>query len=101
MADKKKKTADEEVSTMDKLKKAIDKATDLASLKIKYKRTAARRKDAYVRLGELAYALHRPRRDAVPSDISAAMNTVVDEITHLSQEMTELSLRIELLKADP
>ncbi len=99
MAEKKKK-AGSEPGTMDNVKKAIGKAAGLTSLKLKYNRTAARRKEAYTRLGELSYALHRPRKDSVPADIHTAIEATVAEITELSHELVELSLRIEILKAD-
>ncbi len=101
MADKKKTApVNAEPGAMDGVKKALGKAADLTSLKLKYRRTAARRKDAYTRLGELSYAKYRPRDGAVPADIEDAIAATVHDITNLSHELTELALRIELLKAD-
>ncbi len=100
MAEKKKTTTTAEPGALDNVKKTLSKTADLAGLKMKYHKTAGRRKDAYTRLGELSYALYRPRTDTVPADIHTAIEATVAEITNLSHELTELSLRIELLKAD-
>ncbi len=97
MADKKNSNIQVEESSF---KRALGKAADLTSLKMKLRRTQTRRRDAYTRLGELSYALHRPRDGAVPDDITTAIDTTVREITALSHEITELELRVELLKAD-
>ncbi len=93
-------TATTEGTTMDSVKKTLGKAADLTSLKLKQRRIAARRKDAYTRLGELSYAKYRPRNGAVPADIEIAIEDTMREITALSMELTELSLRVELVKTD-
>ncbi len=85
---------------MDDMKKSIGKAADLTALKIKLGQTKTKRKNAYARLGELAYTTYRPRTDAVTEDIEKAINATVTEITGLSQTILELELRIKLLKAD-
>ncbi len=95
MAQNKKQSA-----AMDNVKKSIGKAADLTSLKIKLAQTRTKRKNAYTRLGELAYTTYRPRTDAVTEDIEKAIGATVDEITALSQTILELELRIKLLKAD-
>lgn len=87
-------------SVLEDVKKGLGKAADLTSLRIKLNQTKAKRKNAYAHLGELAYATYRPRTDAVTEDIERAIGATVDEITSLSQAVTELELRIKLLKAD-
>ena len=87
-------------SMMEDVKRSISKAADLTSLKIKLSQTKAKRKNAYARLGELAYTTYRPRTDAVTEDIEKAINETVEEITALSHSILELELRIKLLKAD-
>lgn len=87
-------------SALDGVKKSLGKAADLASLKIKLRQTMAKRKAAYTRLGELSYAKYRPRKDAVAEEIETAITNTVAEITELSHEITELNLRVNLLKAD-
>lgn len=82
------------------VKKNLGRAADITALRLKIRKTAARRKDAYTRLGELSYAKYRPRNTAVPADIEAAIAATVSEITALSHELTELKLRLELFKAD-
>lgn len=96
----KKKTATADETPMDGVKKAIGKAADLTSLRLKLRRTISRRKEAYTRLGELAYEKYRPRKNAVTQDIESAIAATVTEITELSHEITELSLRVEILRAD-
>lgn len=90
----------EKTSTMmEDVKKGIGKAADLTSLKFKLGQAKAKRKNAYARLGELAYVTYRPRKDTVTEDIERAIAATVEEITDLSQTVTELELRIKLLKA--
>lgn len=93
MADK------ENESTLNGVKKGLGKAADITSLKIKRHRAENRRKEAYRYLGELAYAKYRPRTDDVPEDIDNAITATVTEITNLNQTITELDLRIKLVKA--
>lgn len=90
----------EKTSTMmEDVKKGIGKAADLTSLKFKLGQAKVKRKNAYARLGELAYVTYRPRKDTVTEDIERAIAATVEEITDLSQTVTELELRIKLLKA--
>ena len=84
---------------MDGVKKGLNKAADLTSLKIKLGQAKANRKNAYTRLGELSYAKYRPRTGDVPEDIEAAITAAVAEITELTHTIVELELRIKLLKA--
>ena len=86
-------------SAMDNVKKSLGLAADVASLKFKLSRAKSRRKDAYTRLGELSYTKSRPRTTDVPEDIENAISATVTEITDLNNEITELELRIKLLKA--
>ncbi len=95
-----KTAASEGNSAMDHVKKSLGLAADLTSLKLKLRKTVSRRKEAYTRLGELSYVTRRPRKDTVTEDIEAAITATVDEITELSHEITELKLRLELLKAE-
>ena len=90
----------EKASAMDGIKKSIGKATDLAALKLKLGQTKAKRKEAYARLGELAYTTYRPRTVTVTEDIENAIAAVVNEITQLTHAIVELELRIKILKAD-
>ena len=94
MAQKEKNSA-----VMEDVKKGLGKAADLASLNIKLGQAKSRRKNAYARLGELAYSTYRPRKDTVTADIEKAIAATVEEITELSQTIIELELRIKLLKA--
>lgn len=87
-------------SVIEGVKRSIGKTADLTSLKIKLGQTKAKRKNAYARLGELAYTTYRPRTDAVTEDIEKAIHETVEEITALSHSILELELRIKLLKAD-
>ena len=87
-------------TTWNNLKRGLGKASDLASLKMKLGQAKTRRRNAYAHLGELAYTTYRPRTDSVTEDIESAINATVGEITELSQTITELELRIKLLKAD-
>ena len=87
-------------SVMEDVKKGIGKAADLTSLKFKLGQAKTKRKNAYTRLGELAYSTYRPRTDAVTADIENAIAATVNEITALSQTITELELRIKLLRAE-
>ncbi len=84
---------------MDGVKKGLNKAADLTSLKFKLGQAKANRKNAYTRLGELSYAKYRPRTGDVPEDIEAAITAAVAEITELTHTIVELELRIKLLKA--
>ena len=86
-------------SAMDNVKKSLGLAADVASLKFKLSRAKSRRKAAYAHLGELSYTKYRPRTTGVPSDIEIAISTAVSDITDLNNEITELELRIKLLKA--
>ena len=86
-------------SAMDNVKKSLGLAADVASLKFKLSRAKSRRKDAYTRLGELSYSKYRPRTTDIPEDIENAISATVTEITDLNNEITELELRIKLLKA--
>ena len=58
-----------------------------------------KRKAAYTHLGELSYSKYRPRTTDIPEDIENAISATVTEITDLNNEITELELRIKLLKA--
>lgn len=87
-------------SVMEDVKKGLGKAADLTSLKFKLGQAKTKRKNAYIRLGELAYSTYRPRTDAVTADIENAIAAAVNEITVLSQTITELELRIKLLRAE-
>ena len=86
-------------SAKDNIKKGFAFAADLTSLKFKLGKAKNKRKDAYARLGELSYTKYRPRTTGVPSDIEIAISTAVSDITDLNNEITELELRIKLLKA--
>ena len=87
-------------SVMEDVKKGLGKAADLTSLKFKLGQAKTKRKNAYTRLGELAYSTYRPRTDTVTADIENAIAAAVNEITVLSQTITELELRIKLLRAE-
>ena len=89
----------EKNSAFEGVKKGLGKAADLASLKIKLQKTENKRKDAYRRLGELAHVKYIPRPDRVAEDIEKAIAATVSEITELSNAITELELRIKLVKA--
>lgn len=84
---------------MDGVKKGLNKAADLTSLKIKLTQAKAKRKAAYTRLGELSYSKYRPRTTDVSADIESAIQSTVAEITELTQTIVELDLRIKLLKS--
>ncbi len=84
---------------MDGVKKGLNKAADIASLKLKLSQAKAKRKAAYTRLGELSYAKYRPRKGDVPEDIEAAIAAAVKEITELTHAIVELELRVKLMKA--
>ena len=86
-------------SAMDNVKKSLGLAADKASLKFKLGKAKSRRKDAYTRLGELSYTKYRPRTNDVTEDIENAIAATVNEITALNHEITELELRIKLLKS--
>lgn len=90
----------ERSSTWEGIKKSVNKAADVASLKFKLHTTENRRKEAYTRLGELSYAKLRPRRSEVAEDIEEAIAKTVSEITELTHEIAELKIRVEILKAD-
>ena len=89
----------EKTSAFDGVKKGLDKAADLTSLTFKLQKAERKRKAAYCRLGELAYVKYLPRPDKVTEDIEKAISATVTEITELSRIITELELRIKLLKA--
>ena len=84
---------------MEGVKKGLNKAADLTSLKIKLGQAKANRKNAYTRLGELSYSKYRPRTTDVSADIESAIQSTVAEITELTQTIVELDLRIKLLKS--
>ena len=88
-----------QASAMDSIKKGFEYAADLTSLKFKLGKAKSRRKDAYTRLGELSYTKYRPRTNDVTEDIENAIAATVNEITALNHEITELELRIKLLKS--
>lgn len=81
------------------VKKGFELAADLTCLKFKLSKAKNRRKAAYTRLGELSYTKYRPRTTDVTEDIENAIAAAVVEITDLNHEITELELRIKLLKA--
>jgi tryptophanyl-tRNA synthetase len=78
----------------------ISQAADITALKLKLSQARSKKKNAYTRLGELCYSKHRPRTDDVTEDIEKAISSTVAEITELSQIITELELRIKLVKAE-
>ena len=86
-------------STADTIKKSLGLAADMTSLKIKLSKVKSKRRAAYARLGELSYTKYRPRTTDVTEDIENAIAAVVSEITDLTHDITELELRIRLLKA--
>ncbi len=86
-------------SAADTIKKSLGLAADITTLKIKLGRAKNQRKAAYTRLGELSYSKYRPRTTDVTADIENAIAATVAEITDLTHEITELELRIKLLKA--
>ena len=85
---------------MESVKKSLGKAADMASLKLKLGQARSKRKNAYTRLGEMAYVTYRPRTTAVNPDIENAIAAAVKEIGELNDQIVELELRIKLLKAD-
>ena len=85
--------------TMDNIKKGFEYAADLTSLKFKLSKAKSKRKDAYTRLGELSYTKYRPRTTDIPEDIEKAISAVMEEINTLNHEITELELRIKILKS--
>ena len=84
---------------VDSVKKSLEKAADLTSLKFKLGQAKVKRRNAYTRLGELAYVTYRPRTKGVNQDIEAAISSAVREISELNNLIVELELRIKLLKA--
>ena len=92
-------TNNSQPTAKDNIKKGFELAADMASLKFKLNRTKSRRKDAYTRLGELSYTKYRPRTTDIPEDIEKAISAVMEEINTLNHEITELELRIKILKA--
>ena len=86
-------------SAAEGIKKSLGLAADVASLRFKLGKAKNRRKAAYTRLGELSYTKYRPRTTDVSEDIENAIAVAVAEITDLTHEITELELRIKLLKA--
>ena len=84
---------------MENIKKGFEYAADLTSLKFKLSKAKSKRKDAFVRLGELSYTKYRPRTTDIPEDIEKAISAVMEEINTLNQEITELELRIKILKS--
>ena len=89
----------EKSSALDGVKRGLEKAADLASLKIKIQKLENKRKAAYRRLGELSYIKYIPRPDQVAEDIETAITATVNEITELSNGITELELCVKLVKA--
>ena len=87
-----------QATAKDSIKKGFEYATDLASLKFKLNRAKSKCKSAYTHLGELSYTKYRPRTNEVTEDIEDAISATVSEITALNHEITELELRIKLLK---
>ncbi len=86
-------------TAMDTVKKGLSLAADIASLNVKLGKCKSKRKAAFTRLGELSYTKYRPRTNNVTEDIENAISSTVSEITSLNHEITELELRIKLLKA--
>ena len=84
---------------MENIKKGFEYAADLTSLKFKLSKAKSKRKDAFVRLGELSYTKYRPRTTDIPEDIEKAISAVMEEINTLNHEITELELRIKILKS--
>ena len=84
---------------MENIKKGFEYAADLTSLKFKLGKAKSKRKDAYTRLGELSYTKYRPRTTDIPEDIEKAISAVMEEINTLNHEITELELRIKILKS--
>ena len=81
------------------VKKGFEFAADLTRLKFKLGKAKSKRKDAYTRLGELSYTKYRPRTTDIPEDIEKAISAVMGEINTLNHEITELELRIKILKS--
>ena len=92
-------TNNNQSGAMDSVKKTLGYAADLTSLKVKLSRAKSRRKAAYAHLGELSYTKYRPRTTDIPEDIEKAISAVMEEINTLNHEITELELRIKILKA--
>ena len=86
-------------SAKDSIKKGFAFATDLTALKLKLAKAKNKRKAAYTHLGELSYSKYRPRTTDIPEDIENAISATVTEITDLNNEITELELRIKILKS--
>ena len=84
---------------MENIKKGFEYAADLTSLKFKLSKAKSKRKDAFTRLGELSYTKYRPRTTDIPEDIEKAISAVMEEINTLNHEITELELRIKILKS--
>ena len=81
------------------VKKGFEFAADLTALKLKLAKAKNKRKAAYTHLGELSYSKYRPRTTDIPEDIENAIAAAVTEITNLTHEITEIELRVKLLKA--
>ena len=86
-------------SAKDSIKKGFAFATDLTALKLKLAKAKNKRKAAYTHLGELSYSKYRPRTTDIPEDIEKAISAVMEEINTLNHEITELELRIKILKS--
>jgi len=86
-------------STLENVKKGFRFAKELAALEFKLGKCKSKRKAAFTRLGELSYTKYRPRTNNVTEDIENAIMAAVSEITDLNHEITELELRVKLLKA--
>jgi hypothetical protein len=89
-----------QTTAMEGIRKSLGLAADMTSLKLKLRKAQSKRKAAYTRLGQLSYTKYRPRKTDVTEDIENAIAAAVAEITDLTHEITELELRIKLLKAD-
>ncbi len=100
MSQQKKPIVQADPDPIDEVATALEKTAELAALQVKFHYLSARRKDAYARLGKLTYQLHCPRKDTNPEQIDDEMETTVEQITALSHRITDLAIRIKLLKLD-
>ena len=96
MSQEEKKTS----PAVENIKRGIGKAADMTSLKFKLGQAKSKRKNAYARLGEMAYVIYRPRTATAKPDIDDSIAAVVKEIGELNERIVELELCIKLLKAD-
>lgn len=95
----KNETNSNQPSALDQVKKSLGKAADLAGLKLQLHKVEKKREETYSKLGELYYVKSRPRDGEVPAEIETAMENALNEITALNHEISELKLRVELMKA--